>query len=221
VHHGPNAQFDGVDSCECKDGFVQGADGSCVSAGGAAGGAAAAGAPGTSAEFAEFDAQCAQLVPNSEFDGVGDCRCKKGFNQVGNSCVKGGAGGAGASAGAWGHVAAAPHAAGAAGAAAAAAAAGGGQYSPAQIEQYNKQCQQIKGKFWVFDGVDDCTCAPVRVCAFLVVMGWMIARVCRCVSTCVTRLCVCVMLQGAQKVGGDCRPAGAAPGGGTRTEVSW
>ena len=166
MHHGPNAQFDGVDSCECKDGFVQGADGSCVSVGGAAGGAAAAGAPGTSAEFAEFDAQCAQLVPNSEFDGVGDCRCKKGFNQVGNSCVKGGGGGAGASAGAWGHVAAAPHAAGAAGAAAAAAAPGGGQFSPAQIEQYNKQCQQIKGKFWVFDGVDDCTCAPVRVHLF-------------------------------------------------------
>ena len=72
-------------------------------------------------------------VPNSEFDGVSDCRCKQGFNQVGNSCVP--AGGA-AGGGAWGNAAAAPHAAGAAG-----AAAGAGQLSAVQVEQYNQQCQ--------------------------------------------------------------------------------
>ena len=32
--------------------------------------------------------------------------------------------------------------------------------SAAQVEQYNAQCQEMKGPFWVFDGADDCTCAP-------------------------------------------------------------
>ncbi|MGB1598028.1 MAG: hypothetical protein ACPIOQ_35050, partial [Promethearchaeia archaeon] len=86
-HFGPHAQFDGVDSCECKDGFSQGADGLCVpdapAKAGAAGTRGGGGAGGAGrAQFAEFDAQCAQLVANSEFDGVSDCRCKQGFNQV-------------------------------------------------------------------------------------------------------------------------------------------
>ena len=86
-HFGPHAQFDGVDSCECKDGFSQGADGLCApdapAKAGAAGTRGGGGAGGAGrAQFAEFDAQCAQLVANSEFDGVSDCRCKQGFNQV-------------------------------------------------------------------------------------------------------------------------------------------
>jgi hypothetical protein len=132
----------------------QGADGKCAPDAVASQGGAAAAGRGRSAQQAEFDAQCAQLVPNSEFDGVSDCRCKQGFNQVGNSCVPAG----GAAAGVWGNAAAAPHAAGAAGAASAAGAAG--QFSAAQVEQYNQQCQQLKGPYWAFDGVDDCTCAP-------------------------------------------------------------
>ena len=42
----------------------------------------------------------------------------------------------------------------------AAAPSGAGQFSAVQVEYYNKQCQELKGPYWAFDGVDDCTCAP-------------------------------------------------------------
>ena len=41
----------------------------------------------------------------------------------------------------------------------AAAPSGAGQFSAVQVEYYNKQCQELKGPYWAFDGVDDCTCA--------------------------------------------------------------
>ena len=92
-------------------------------------------------------------VPNSEFDGESDCRCKQGFNQVGNSCVPATAQAAGAAGARGGKAAGAAHAAGAAGA------GGANRFSAAEIEHYTQQCQQLKGPYWVFDGVDDCKCA--------------------------------------------------------------
>jgi hypothetical protein len=55
--HGTHAEFDGTDSCQCKDGYEEGAGGQCVAVGGAggAGGATRGSAGGEVAEMTDRD----------------------------------------------------------------------------------------------------------------------------------------------------------------------